>query len=519
MNQDPSPSNRVRPVRWWPALLILFVAVCWYASLWFVTHPSQQAFNIHAAQVIGGAFIALLLWAMLFSRMRWWTRLRIFGVVLCVFGLLAALFRFHGVSGNLLPILEPRWSHQNLPALVSTPTAAPTAADAPPGAADFPQFFGPGRQGFLRGPKLETNWVAFPPKEIWRVPVGPGWSGFAVSGRFAVTQEQRGEEECVVAYDLGTGKPVWSHKDNAHFSNALAGEGPRATPSIDGGRVLAQGATGLLNCLDLATGKVIWSKDVLKENGAGIPGWGQASSPLLMDGLVIVSAGGSKARSLVAYRAADGSPAWSSGTQEGTYSSPVAATLGGVRQVVLFADEIIGADGATGKPLWRFPWPGGHPHIAAPVIAGENDVIVSSGYGTGSARIRIQRDAAGQWSAAQTWRSNRMKAKFTNLILHAGHLYGLDDGVMACLDAGTGAIDWKEGRYGHGQELLVDNYLLVMAESVDVVLLDPEPDKLRELARFTALRDKTWNPPALAGEYFLARNDKEAVCFRLPVRR
>jgi len=111
-----------------------------------------------------------------------------------------------------------------------------------------------------------------------------------------------------------------------------------------------------------------------------------------------------------------------------------------------------------------------------------------------------------------------MKAKFTNLVLHRGFLYGLDDGIMACLDAANGEFKWKDGKYGHGQVLLVDELLLVMAEDGTVVLVDPSPDGLHELTRFTALHDKTWNPPALAGEYFLARNDKEAVCFRLPVR-
>jgi outer membrane protein assembly factor BamB len=275
----------------------------------------------------------------------------------------------------------------------------------------------------------------------------------------------------------------------------------------------------LLNCLDLANGAVLWAKDIFKENGGGVPTWGQASSPLVADGLVMVSAGGPKDRSLVAYRAADGSLAWSCGTQDATYSSPLMATLGGVRQVVLFGGDLAGADAVTGKELWRFPWPGGNPHIAMPIIASESDVIVSSGYGIGSGRVKIQRDASGQWSATQLWRSNRMKAKFTNLILRGGHVYGLDDGVMACLDAATGALAWKDGRYGHGQELLAGDLLLVMAENGEVVLVDPEPDRLRELARFTALKDKTWNPPALAGEYLLARNDKEAACFRLPVRK
>ena len=154
-----------------------------------------------------------------------------------------------------------------------------------------------------------------------------------------------------------------------------------------------------------------------------------------------------------------------------------------------------------------------------PLRVSATDWIVSSGYGTGSGRVSVSRDSSGKWTAKQVWRTNRMKAKFTNLVLHRNHVYGLDDGIMACLDAMTGDLKWKDGTYGHGQVLLVGELLLVMAESGDVVLLDPSPDGLRELTRFTALTGKTWNPPALAGEYLLVRNDKEAACFRLPVAK
>jgi outer membrane protein assembly factor BamB len=196
----------------------------------------------------------------------------------------------------------------------------------------------------------------------------------------------------------------------------------------------------------------------------------------------------------------------------------VAATFAGTKQILLFADALIGFDASTGLELWRFPWPGGHPHVSTPILAGDSEVIISSGYGTGSARVKIERDATGQWSAKPVWRTNRMKAKFTDLILQRDSIYGLDDGIMECIDARTGALAWKDGRYGHGQSLLVADLLLVMAESGEVILLDPQPDKLRELTRFRALDGKTWNPPALAGQYLLVRNDKEAACFKMPLR-
>jgi outer membrane protein assembly factor BamB len=516
MSDEPAAPRSPRTIRWWPARLILVAATLGFGSLWFIPHVSQQEFNIQVAQIIMITIVLLLLWVMLFSRMRWRARFAILGLIIGGFGLMAALFRIHGVSGNLVPILEPRWVRREFqPPMAGAPVASLKAQTS---ASDFPQFLGPNRDGRLAGPNLATNWTEQPPAQLWRVPVGAAWSGFAVVGAVAITQEQRGAEECVIAYDLQTGKVFWSHADKRRYFDTLAGEGPRATPTIAGQRVLSQGATGLLNCLDLADGHALWSKDIFEANGGSLPSWGEAISPLVLHDLVIVSAGGPKEAALVAYRVADGSLAWSGGTQRAGYSSPVAATLAGTEQILLFADALIGSDATTGKELWRFPWPGGHPHVSTPVIASDSDVVISSGYGTGSARVEVERDKAGQWSAKKVWRTNRMKAKFTDLILHRGYIYGLDDGIMECIDAGTGALAWKDGRYGHGQTLLAAELLLVMAESGEVVLLDPQPDKLRELTRFKALDGKTWNPPALAGEYLLVRNDKEAACFRMPVR-
>jgi outer membrane protein assembly factor BamB len=133
--------------------------------------------------------------------------------------------------------------------------------------------------------------------------------------------------------------------------------------------------------------------------------------------------------------------------------------------------------------------------------------------------LQIQKDSYGVFSATRIWKSTRLKAKFANLIYRDGFIYGLDDGVMVCLDASNGEKRWKEGRYGHGQEILVGDVLLVSAESGEVILLDPNPQASRELTRFTALPGKIWNPPALAGQYLLVRNEKEAACYWLPAVR
>jgi outer membrane protein assembly factor BamB len=383
---------------------------------------------------------------------------------------------------------------------------------------DWPQFLGPHRNSTVEQPELARDWKAQAPQRLWLRSVGPGWSGFAVAGSRAITQEQRGDDETVVCYDLLSGVPLWSHADPVHFQSSLGGEGPRATPTIAGHRVYALGATGILNCLDLETGKLLWSKDVVRDAKAKVNEWGMSSSPLIVDDMVVISAGGRDNRSLDAYRASTGEPVWGAGTDGAGYSSPCLVTLAGVAQILIFNDGGVSAhDPVTGTNLWKYHWPGGNPHVSMPIVLPNDRLLVSSGYGVGSELVQVQRDPGGAFHATRIWKSTRLKAKFTNLVQRDGYIYGLDDGVMTCLDASSGEQKWKDGRYGHGQEILVKDVLLVGAESGEVILLDPNPKEARELARFSALPGKTWNPPALAGEYLVVRNDKAAACYRLPV--
>ncbi len=490
------------------------------AAVWLSYGRQRQDRNIATAIIGIVTLLLLLIWWLFLSRLRWRIRLGVFGAVLGLILLAMALFRFHGVTGDLVPVFQWRWQRPSWasagervkPAVSSIPAQSNQLTN------DWPQFLGPGRDNVVEGPRLARDWTAQVPQRLWLQPVGAGWSGFAVAGNRAITQEQRGEDEAVVCYDLLSGTPLWSYAYSAHFQSPLAGEGPRATPTIAGQRVYALGSTGILNCLDLEKGKLLWSKDILRDNDARINEWGMSSSPLVMDDLVVVSAGGSNNRSLVAYRAATGEFAWGSGTDGAGYSSPCLVTLAGVPQILIFNSGGVSAhDPTSGTNLWKYRWPGGHPHVAMPVVIPGHRVLVSSGYGVGSELLQVQRDATGAFKATRLWKTTRLKAKFTNLVYRDRFIYGLDDGIMACLNAADGGQRWKEGRYGHGQEILVGDLLLVTAESGEVILLNPDPQESRELTRFPALKGKTWNPPALAGQYLLVRNDKEAACYRLPL--
>jgi outer membrane protein assembly factor BamB len=516
----PADAAPRRPLRWWPVPVILVLAAGAVVWVWQSYGRQRQDRNIATAIIGLITLFLLLLWCLFLSRLRWRIRLGVLGGVVGLILLVMALFRFHGVTGDLLPVFQWRWERPSWTSLAerTKPIVGTVLAQPSQFTNDWPQFLGPHRNSMVEQPGLARDWTAQAPQRLWLRSVGPGWSGFAVAGGRAITQEQRGEDETVICYDLLTGTPLWSHAYPAHFQSPLAGEGPRATPTISGHRVYTLGSTGVLSCLGLETGKPLWSKDTVQDNQATLNEWGMSCSPLVVDDLVVVSAGGKDNRSLVAYRAATGDFVWGAGTEGAGYSSPCLVILAGVAQILIFNSGGVSAhDPATGTNLWKYHWPGGHPHVSMPVVIPGDRLLVSSGYGVGSELLQIQKGPAGAFTATRIWKSNRLKAKFTHLIYRDGFIYGLDDGIMACLDASSGEQKWKEGRYGHGQEILVGDVLLVAAESGEVVLLDPNPQGPRELARFSALHGKTWNPPALAGQYLLVRNDKQAACYRLPV--
>jgi outer membrane protein assembly factor BamB len=516
----PTEAAPRRHIRWWPVPVILVLAAGAMAWVWQARERQHADRNVGTAIIGLITLLLLLLWCLFLSRLGRRIRFGVLGAVVAVILLGMALFRFHGVTGDMLPILQWRWER---PTVTSRPDQTkPTASTALAPRAqltnDWPQFLGPRRNSTVEQPNLVRDWKAQVPQQLWLHPVGAGWSGFAVAGNRAITQEQRGEDETVVCYDLLSGGPLWSYAYPAHFRSSLGGEGPRATPTIAGQRVYALGSTGILNCLDLETGKLLWSKDTLQDNRAKLNEWGMSSSPLVVNDLVVVSVGGQDNRSLVAYRAGTGDFVWGGGNAGAGYSSPCLVTLAGTAQILIFnAGGVFAHDPTTGTNLWQYRWPGGHPHVSMPIIVPGDRLLVSSGYSVGSELLQVQKDSSGTFHATRVWKSSRLKAKFTNLVYRDGFIYGLDDGVMVCLDASSGGQKWKEGRYGHGQEILAKDVLLVGAESGEVVLLDPNPQAARELARFPALTSKTWNPPALAGAYLLVRNEKAAACYRLPL--
>jgi outer membrane protein assembly factor BamB len=434
-----------------------------------------------------------------------------------------------GAAGTGLPIPpDETRAEEEPPAGAVDPTAAidiekPAEAPAPgertvTPAGAWPGFRGQARDGVARGVRTATDWSQTPPVELWRRPVGPAWSSFAVSGRVAYTQEQRGDDEIVSAYDVVTGQPVWSHGDKARFWESNAGAGPRGTPTLGNGRVYTLGATGIVNALDARTGAVVWSRNAATDTGVEVPGWGFAGSPLVVGGLVVVAASGR----LAAYDAATGTPRWLGPAEGGGgYSSPHLATIQGVEQILLQrGGGVLSVAPADGSVLWQHVWEPGA-SIVQPALTAEGDVLISGGDamgGIGIRRLKVTRGAAG-WSVEERWSSRGLKPYFNDFVVHDGYAFGFDGSILSCIDLADGARRWKGGRYGQGQLVLLpdQDLFLVLAEEGDLALVKAAPDGFAEVARVPAIEGKTWNHPALAGDILLVRNGEEMAAFRLPL--
>jgi outer membrane protein assembly factor BamB len=403
-----------------------------------------------------------------------------------------------------------------------TPTAS-TAVEkdaatppAPAKKAAWPGFRGPERDGIARGSRINTDWTTSPPVQMWRRPIGPGWSSFAVNGDLLYTQEQRGEREIVACYRVSTGEPVWRHSDPVRFYESNGGAGPRATPTLANGRVYAFGATGILNALDAGNGNVLWSHNVATEVDRKVPMWGFSSSPLVIDDVVIVAASGT----LAAYDTETGKQRWVGPRLLGSYSSPHRATIDGVTQVLLMSGSgVTSIAPASGEILWKHEWDSGTT-IVQPAVMPDGGVLINAiamTGGVGTRRLAVKHDSGG-WGVDERWTSNGLKPYFNDFVVHKGHAYGFDGSILACINLEDGKRMWKGGRYGNGQLILLpdQDLLLVLSEEGELALVGATTDQFKEIARFKAIEGKTWNHPVLVGDVLLVRNGEEMAAFRLP---
>src|SRR5688572_13316098 len=316
----------------------------------------------------------------------------------------------------------------------SAPEAAASSASPPPLESRSPAlrrastywtgFRGPERDGHYRQQPVRPDWgPALAP--LWKQPVGGGYASFVVADGRAFTIEQRGRREVAAAYDLATGRELWTTAWNALFQEN--GDGPRATPAWHHNRLYVLGATGEFRALDAATGRTLWRTDILADAGARNIEFGMSASPLVVDNTVVVLPGGANGQSVVAYDRQTGKRVWGALDDPAPYSSPMLVTLAGVRQILTFtATRLVGLSPENGKLLWELPWRTVN-QASQPVIAGPDRVFLSTGSGPDATMLQLAAGADGQLAVTELWRTNRMNNHFSSSVLHDGFIYGLDE--------------------------------------------------------------------------------------------
>ncbi len=384
---------------------------------------------------------------------------------------------------------------------------------------DWPDFRGPHRDGRYDATPIRTDWPREGLPQLWKQPIGLGYASFVVAGGRAFTIEQRRQQEVVAAYDVDTGRELWTHGWTAAFTEVLGGDGPRATPTYHDGRVYALGALGELECLDARSGALVWRRNILADNGASNLQWGMSAAPLIVDDKVVVLPGGPNGKSVVAYHRLTGEPVWSSLDDPQAYTSPMLVTIGGLRQIlVVTGRRAAGLTVNEGRLLWEYPWVTQQAiSVAQPLLLGHDRVFLSAGYGHGAAVFEVS-PGDNSFTARTIWENTRMKNKFTSSVLYQGFIYGLDEAILACVDAATGELKWKGGRYGYGQVLLAGDRLIVLTEDGDIAMVKATPERYEQDARFPAIDGKTWNHPVIADGRLIVRNLREMAAFDIRPR-
>ena len=568
-------SAKFKPLRIWiPLILLPLMIIARFVPDWWTDGPSYT-------WAIGAFFpfllsLALILWWLLFSRARYYERLLglvaliavlvaqqmlahptmrgpvfivmtipmtigAFGIGAILFGkqltakrtlmalVLAALAasvslftRNDGVWGDFSFGLLPRWSKaaDELVTSVDRSAGASAIAEDVQLVSTWPRFRGPQQDGVMRGgPVIDSDWNAHPPKELWRIPVGPAWSSFISAGNYLFTQEQRGDEESVVCYESDTGKQVWENKWPSRFFEALGGLGPRSTPTFADNFIYALGADGMLVKLNARDGKQVWQANIKELSARSeAPMWGFSASPLVASDLVIVHAGGKDDKGILALKVADGQLAWSAAAGEQSYGSVQMAEVLGRQLLSLLSETGAQFWDLDGKVVLDYSWPHKGYRALQPQLVDGDKLIIATGMGTGTRLVQLK-DKEGTINAEEVWTSRDLKPDFNDVLVHKGYLYGFDNRIFTCIDMANGKRKWKGGHYEKGQALLCadSDLIIVVGEKGDLVLLRANPEKHEELAKIPALSDKTWNHPVVVGDRLFVRNSAEAVAYQLPV--
>ena len=383
-------------------------------------------------------------------------------------------------------------------------------------AQEWPQWLGSHRNGISGVTGLHRQWPADGPAEVWRRPLGEGFSSIAVAAGAVYTMFSDGSGEHIVSLNANDGAERWSVRSGDHYIERQGGNGPRCTPTVHGDIVFALGANGALYALRTATGETVWKRDLPADFGAERPTWGFSGSPLVEGDLLLLEVGGSEGRALAALDKRTGKTVWTTREDKIGYSSPIAATVNGLRQVLFFtASGLVSVAPVDGSLYWRYPWRTPYDvNASTPVFIPPNRFLISTGYDVGASVVEVS-GSAPDMQATTVWRNKSMKNKMATAVYRDGYLYGLDNAILKCVEAANGVEQWKARGYGMGTLIWADGLLIVLSDAGRLALVKADPSGHSEIASAQVLNGLCWTAPSLANGRVYLRDMSDIVCLQL----
>lgn len=380
---------------------------------------------------------------------------------------------------------------------------------------DWPRFRGPAGNAISEETGLLQKWPDTGIPEVWRAPIGMGYSGIAISGDRLFTMASEEESEFLLCLDAATGQEKWRREIAPVYKDAT-GNGPRSTPTVDENLVYAISGDGHLAALKTTTGEQVWNLNLKEKFQFKAPDywWGFSGSPFIADNLLLINAGGEGSQSIAALDKKSGQVLWTTHSDLAAYSTPIAINFAGKEQLVFVTASHVVSVSPTGDVLWKYPWGGSIIKIAMPVFIPPDKIFVSASYDIGAVLLKMQ-GQENEISVKELWNSKVMRNHFHSSIMVGKHLYGFDNATLKCIEVETGEQEWAKRRLGKGSLIYADGHFIVLSERGLLVLVEATPERYKEKGRFEVMDGRTWTPPSLANGKLYLRNQKELVCLNL----
>ncbi|MFN9371446.1 MAG: PQQ-binding-like beta-propeller repeat protein [Planctomycetaceae bacterium] len=383
-------------------------------------------------------------------------------------------------------------------------------------AGDWPQILGPNRDGRADDERLAEKFPADGPRQVWELRVGEGFAGVAIAGDRGILFHRVRNQEEVLCFEPQTGARVWATESPASYQGGIAPDnGPRCVPLVQGDRVIVFGAAGQMHCLALADGARLWTRDLYRDFKGSEGYFGAGSTPLVVDGKVLVNVGGGSGAGVVALKLETGETVWKSTDEGASYSSPVATQLGdGSAAIFVTRLNCLAIRPSDGSVLWRFPFGARGPTVnAASPIRLDDRLFLSASYGIGAVMAKISPD-----KATPIWETNdSLSSQYTTSVLHDGMLYGVHgradggDASLRCVDPQTGKVLWSRDGFGVAHAILADDKLLLIKDDGTLVLVRPDPARCVELGEARVLKETVRALPALSRGRLYLRDTRRLI--------